>query len=90
MKVTKLMLTLDDKLIEVLPIMTDDPKSQIIDLVKLLIHMHKTLEEKQCALSDNAEFKLEKGYLKKLLDKLDVQDEAEIISGGFQESFWKF
>lgn len=67
--------------------MAEDPSGQLIDLVKLLIHMHKTLEEKQCALSGNAEFKLEKGYLNKLLKKLDSQDEAEIISGGFKESF---
>jgi hypothetical protein len=52
--------------------------------------MHKTLEEKQCALSGNAEFKLEKGYLNKLLKKLDSQNEADIISDGFQESFLKF
>ena len=75
MKLTKLMLTLDDKLIEVLPKMSDDPSRQIVDLVKLLIHMHKTLEEKQCALSENAEFKFEKGYLNKLLNKLDAQDD---------------
>ncbi|CBY12326.1 unnamed protein product [Oikopleura dioica] len=87
MKITKIMLTLDDKLIEVLPKMADDPSRQIVDLVKLLIHMHRTLEEKQCALSGNAEFKLEKGYLTKLLNKLDAQDEAEIISGGFKEHF---
>ena len=67
--------------------MAEEPSGKIIDLVKLLIHMHQTLEEKQCALSGNAEFKLEKGYLNKLLIKLDSQDEAEIISGGFKECF---
>ena len=67
--------------------MADDPTHQIVDLVKLLIHMHETLDEKKCLISAQTDFKLKKGYLKKILNKLDAQG-AESISGGFQKCFF--
>ncbi|CAG5110702.1 Oidioi.mRNA.OKI2018_I69.chr2.g5077.t1.cds [Oikopleura dioica] len=84
-KISEILLKLDDKLIETLPKMQDDPTDQILGLANLLIHMHQTLEEKNCALSGQVDLKLEKGYLKKLVQKLhESQGENENMNDHFQ------
>lgn len=68
----------------------DNPTDQIVDLANLLIHMHQTLEEKNCALSGQVDLKLEKGYLKKLVQKLKENQENENVNDQFQEKFTKY
>ena len=65
--------------------MEDDPTDQILDLANLLIHMHQTLEEKNCAFSGQVDLKVDKGYLKKLVQKLNENQEDENVNDQFQE-----